>query len=257
MTLWVRCRHADESLYGILEGGQIALHRGLPWLGAVPTGESIPAEAAALLAPVQPVNFIGLWNNFHAAATKHGYQIPDNPLIFLKSPSSIIGPEAEIVPPPFYEGRTLYEGELGLVIGAELHNASEAEAEAGLFGFTCVNDVTALDLLQADPSFAQWARAKGCATYGPVGPAIATGIDWRALSVKTLINGRERQNYPVSDMIFAPPAIISLISREIRLMPGDVIACGTSLGAMPIKPGMVVEVVIDGIGVLRNRLAGG
>ncbi len=257
MTLWVRCHHAGEALYGILEDGQIALHRGLPWSGAEPTGERIPAEGAALLAPVQPGNFIGLWNNFHAAATKHGYAIPASPLTFLKSPSSIIGPEAEIVSPPFYEGRILFEGELGIVIGAALHNVSEEEAEAGIFGFTCVNDVTALDLLQADLSFAQWARAKGCATFGPVGPAIATGIDWRTLSVKTLLNGRERQNYPVSDMIFAPPAIVSQISREFSLLPGDLIACGTSLGALPMKPGMVVEVVIDGVGVLRNRVAGG
>ena len=257
MTVWVRCRHAGEAVYGVLADGQIALHRGLPWDGAAPTGESIAAEGAELLAPVQPLNFIGLWNNFHAAATKHGYAIPLAPLTFLKSPSSIVGPEAEIVPPPFYEGRTIYEAELGIVIGASLHNATEAEAEAAIFGFTCVNDVTALDLLQADPSFPQWARAKGCATYGPVGPAIATGLDWRNLTVRALLGGRERQYYPVSDMIFSPPAIISLISREMRLLPGDLISCGTSLGALPMKPGMVIEVAIDGIGVLRNRMAGG
>lgn len=257
MTLWVRCQHNNQDLYGILANGAIALHSGLPWAGAAPTGESIPAEGAVLLAPVQPLNFIGLWNNFHAAAAKHGYAIPDAPLTFLKSPSSIVGPEAEIVAPPFYEGRVMYEGELGVVIGQTLHNASEAEAEAGIFGYTCVNDVTALDFLQADPSFPQWARAKGCATFGPAGPAIATGLDWRNLTVRTLVGGRERQNYPVSDMIFPPPAAVSLISREIRLLPGDVISCGTSLGAMPLRPGIVVEVVIEGVGVLRNRMAGG
>jgi 2-keto-4-pentenoate hydratase/2-oxohepta-3-ene-1,7-dioic acid hydratase in catechol pathway len=259
MTLWVRCRHADQELYGVLdgvlEGGRIALHRGAPWDNPVPIGESIPAENAALLAPVQPLNFIGLWNNFHAAAAKHGYSIPDSPLIFLKSPSSIVGPEADIVKPPSYEGRTLFEGELGIVVGRRLRHADEAEAEAGIFGFTCVNDVTAIDLLHADESFPQWARAKGCETFGPVGPAIATGLDWRGLSVRTLVGGRERQNYPVSDMIFAPPAILSLISREITLLPGDLISCGTSLGALPMRPGTVVEIVIDGIGVLRNTFS--
>ena len=257
MSVWVRCRHHGEPVYGILADGQIALHRGLPWASPEPVGESIAAEGAELLAPCSPLNFIGLWNNFHAAATKHGYSIPDAPLTFLKSPSSIVGPEAEIVPPPFYEGRVIYEGELGIVIGSRLHNANEAEAEAGIFGYTCVNDVTALDFLPADPSFPQWARAKGCATFGPVGPAIATGLDWRTLTVRTLLNGRERQNYPVTDMIFPPPAIVSLISREIVLLPGDLITCGTSLGAMPMRPGMVVEVAIAGVGVLRNRMTGG
>ena len=257
MTLWVCCQHNNQELYGILDGGTIALHSGLPWANPAPTGESIAAEGALLLAPVRPVNFIGLWNNFHAAAAKNGYAIPDAPLTFLKSPSSIVGPEAEIAAPPFYEGRVLYEGELGVVIGQTLHNASQTEAEAGIFGYTCVNDVTALDFLQADPSFPQWARAKGCATFGPVGPAIATGLDWRNLTVRTLVGGRERQNYPVSDMIFSPPAIVSLISREMKLLPGDVISCGTSLGAMPLRPGTVVEVVIEGVGVLRNRMAGG
>ena len=257
MSGWVRCLHAGEPVYGILADGQIALHHGLPWASPTPAGVSIAAQGAELLAPCSPLNFIGLWNNFHAAATKHGYSIPDAPLTFLKSPTSIVGPEAEIVPPPFYEGRILYEGELGIVIGRRLHNANEADAEVGIFGYTCVNDVTALDFLQADPSFPQWARAKGCATFGPVGPAIATGLDWHNLTVRTLLGGRERQNYPVSDMIFPPPAIVSLISREIVLLPGDLISCGTSLGAMPMRPGMVVEVVIDGVGVLRNRMTGG
>jgi len=117
--------------------------------------------------------------------------------------------------------------------------------------------VTALDLLHADASFPQRARAKGCDTFGPVGPAIVTGLDWRNLSIRTLLGGRERQNYPASDMIFPPPSIISLISREMTLHPGDLIACGTSLGALPMRAGMVVEVAIDGVGVLRNRMAGG
>ena len=129
---------------------------------------------------------------------------------------------------------------------------SEADAEQAIFGYTCVNDVTALDILNADPSFPQWARAKGCDTYGPVGPAIATGLDWSALRVRVLLNGRERQNYPAGDMILPPARIVSLISREMTLEPGDLIACGTSVGALPMRAGMVVEVVIDGIGTLRN-----
>ena len=129
----------------------------------------------------------------------------------------------------------------------------EAEAARAIFGYTCVNDVTALDLLHEDASFAQWARAKSCDTFGPVGPLIATGLDPSALTVRTLLNGRERQNYPVSDMILPPARIVSLLSREMTLVPGDLIACGTSLGVLPLRPGAEVSVTIDGIGTLTNR----
>ena len=115
--------------------------------------------------------------------------------------------------------------------------------------------VLVADLLQADPSFPQWARAKSCDTFGPCGPAIATGLDWSALTVRTLLNGRERQSYPASDMILPPARIVSLLSREMTLEPGDLIASGTSIGALPMRPGMTVEVVIDGIGTLRNEVA--
>jgi 2-keto-4-pentenoate hydratase/2-oxohepta-3-ene-1,7-dioic acid hydratase in catechol pathway len=118
-----------------------------------------------------------------------------------------------------------------------------------------VNDVTALDLLFADASFPQWARAKGCDSFGPVGPAIATGLDWSALRVKVALNGRVRQDYPLNDMILPPARIVSLISQEMTLRPGDVIACGTSVGALPMRAGMTVEVTIEGIGTLSNPYA--
>jgi len=255
MTMWVRCDYKGDIRYGVLEEERVTLYGGLPWDGPISLGFSIAVEAVRLLAPVEPGKFIGLWNNFHAAATKAGHAIPTDPLYFLKATSSIAAPEAEITPPPSYTGRTLYEGELGVVIGARVHDVDEAAAEAAIFGYTCVNDVTALDLLTADASFPQWARAKSCDGFGPVGPVIATDLDWRSLQVRTLLGGRERQNYPVSDMIFSPPAIVSRISREMTLEPGDLIACGTSLGALPMRAGMVVEVVIDGIGVLRNKMA--
>ncbi len=139
------------------------------------------------------------------------------------------------------------------MIGNRCSRVDEAEAARAIFGFTCVNDVTALDLLQEDASFAQWARAKSCDTFGPVGPVVVTGLDPQALTVRTLLNGRERQNYAVSDMILLPARIVSLLSREMTLMPGDFIACGTSLGVLPLRPGTEVSVVIEGIGTLTNR----
>ena len=257
MSLWVRCQVGSEAVYGVLQDEVIALHSGTPWDSPTPSGEMVALDQVRLLAPVQPMHFVGLWNNFHAAAAKHGYAIPDAPLTFLKSPGAIVGPEAEIAKPPSYEGRVIYEAELGIVIGQTTRHATAEQAEAAIFGYTCVNDVTALDLLHADQSFPQWARAKSCDSFGPVGPAIATGLDWRGLTIRALLGGRERQNYPASDMIFSPPEIVRLISREMMLYPGDLIACGTSLGALPMRAGMVIEVAIDGIGVLRNRMAEG
>jgi 2-keto-4-pentenoate hydratase/2-oxohepta-3-ene-1,7-dioic acid hydratase in catechol pathway len=255
MTLWVRFARDGAEGFGTLDGESIAIHAGEMLGDAAPTGESVPLASVRLLAPVRPGAFIGLWNNFHAAAAKQGNAIPEFPLYFLKNPRCVIGPGEPIHPPAGYEGKVLYEGELGLVIGRRVSNADEAEAAAAIFGLTCVNDVTALELLTADASFPQWARAKGCDTFGPIGPAIATGLDWASLRVSVALNGRVRQDYPLADMILPPARIVSLISREMTLHPGDVIACGTSLGALPMRPGMKVEVTIPGIGTLENAYA--
>jgi 2-keto-4-pentenoate hydratase/2-oxohepta-3-ene-1,7-dioic acid hydratase in catechol pathway len=131
----------------------------------------------------------------------------------------------------------------------DLHRTSRPEEAAeAILGYTCVNDLTSLDILNADPSFPQWTRAKSFDGFGVVGPVIDTDVNWRDLTIRTLVNDRERQSYQASDMIFSPHEIVSLLSQDMTLNPGDLIACGTSLGARPIKPGMVVEVVIEGIG---------
>jgi 2-keto-4-pentenoate hydratase/2-oxohepta-3-ene-1,7-dioic acid hydratase in catechol pathway len=257
MALWVRFSREGREGFGTLEGDTIAVHAGDMFGAATPTGEAIPRGDVAQLPPVRPRVFIGLWNNFREAAAKQGLAHPEVPLFFLKSPGSVVGPDAPIPVPAGYAGRVIYEGELGLVIGRRVSNADEAEAGRAIFGLTCVNDVTALDLLSADPSFAQWARAKGCDGFGPIGPAIATGLDWAGLRVQVALNGRVRQDYPCSDMIIPPGRIVSMISREMTLEPGDVIACGTSVGALPMRPGMAVEVTIAGIGTLRNVFAPG
>ncbi|MDB5359090.1 MAG: 2-hydroxyhepta-2,4-diene,7-dioate isomerase [Rhodospirillales bacterium] len=255
MTLWVRFSQGHIVGFGTLAGDQIAEHQGLMLDGSAPTGRRIPLAEVTLLTPTVPTKFIGLWNNFHASAAKNGNAIPAEPLYFLKGPNSFHPTGAPIRVPPKYEGKILYEGELGIVIGRSLFDVDEDEAEAGIFGYTCVNDVTALDVLRRDPSFVQWTRAKSFDTFGIFGPAIATGLDPATLTIRTLVDGRERQNYAASDMIFQPKQIVSLISRDMTLEPGDIIACGTSLGAGPMRPGAEVEVVIEGIGILANRLA--
>jgi 2-keto-4-pentenoate hydratase/2-oxohepta-3-ene-1,7-dioic acid hydratase in catechol pathway len=249
MALWVRY----EGGFGTLNGSEIQPHTGGMFSGATPTGAPIALVDVALLPPVTPGKFIGLWNNFHALAAKLGSAIPDTPLYFLKATTSLLAPGGVIRAPGPDCGRVVYEGELGVVIGKRCSKVTEAEAEAAIFGYTCINDVTLLDTLTADPAFPQWARAKGCDTFGPAGPAVATALDWRSLTIRTLLNGRERQNYPASDMILPPPRIVALLSREMTLEPGDLIACGTSLGVLPMRPGMEVQVVIDGIGALINR----
>lgn len=257
VTHWVRFRAADGSEgFGTLTDGAVTPHVGSLFGQNTPSGPPIPLSEITLLAPVRPQRFIGLWNNFHEAAAKQGNAIPETPLWFLKSPGSIIGPGEAIRPIPNYAGKTLYEGELGLVIGRRVSLADEAEAEAAIFGVTCVNDVTALDILTADPSFPQWARAKSPDSFGPVGPCIAQGLaqgeKWRELRVQVALNGRVRQDYPCADMILPPARIVSLISQEMTLEPGDLIACGTSVGALPMRPGMAVTVTIAGIGTLAN-----
>lgn len=256
MALWVRFARKDGAAgFGTLTDGGIAVHEGDVFAAPMPTGEVIARDAVRLLAPVTPGKFIGLWNNYREMAAKTGAAIPDTPLWFLKAGTSLLDPDGVIAPPAGYAGKVLYEGELGLVIGRRCKDADEAEAAGAIFGLTVVNDVTALDLLNADPSFPQWARAKSCDTFGPVGPAIATGLDWSGLRVTVALNGRVRQDYPTADMIIPPARIVAMLSREVTLEPGDVIACGTSVGALPMRPGMVVEVTIEGIGTLRNVMA--
>ena len=244
---WVVWIDDGAIRFGSVEGEMVQPHLGDFFAGPTPDGPAVPLAAINPVGPLRPRNFIGLWNNFHALAEKQGNAIPEFPLYFLKSATSIIGPEAIITPPPGYGGKILYEGELGIVIGRD----------NSIFGYTIINDVTALDVLNADPSFPQWARAKSFASFGPMGPCIATDIDLATARVKVALNGRVRQDYPLADMIFPPKRIVELIGAEIALAPGDVIACGTSLGALPMRPGMVVEVTIDGIGTLRNTMAGG
>jgi 2-keto-4-pentenoate hydratase/2-oxohepta-3-ene-1,7-dioic acid hydratase in catechol pathway len=258
MARWVRFEGEGAEKFGTLgdDNSTIAIHSGNMFAGAAPTDITVALDTVRLLAPTRPGKFLGLWNNFKELATKNGHAYPTTPLFFIKAPTALNHPEGVIRQPSAGLTRIFYEGELGVVIGKTCRNVDEAGAEAAIFGYTCVNDVTAAEAFGDDPNFSQWARAKSCDSFGPVGPAIATGFDWSAARVKTLLNGRERQNYALSDMIIPPPRIVSLLSQEMTLEAGDLIACGTSLGVLPMRPGTVVEVVIDGIGTLRNRYEG-
>lgn len=252
MTQWLRFEYANQTGFGSLENGRITVFEGDLFNNPVTTGQTLALSEVSLLIPSPASKMIGLWNNYHELANKLGQAIPAEPLYFIKTSNSYLPHGGIIKRPPAYEGKILYEGELGIVIGKTCSNVDENVAAASIFGYTCVNDVTALDLLQRDATFAQWCRAKSCDSFGVFGPVIATGLDPQTLTVKTFLNGKERQNYHCRDMIFTPAQIVSMISREITLFAGDIIACGTSTGAGPMRKGQVVEIVIDGIGSLRN-----
>lgn len=252
MTHWVRFDHGGNERFGTLQDEAIQLYEGDLFDAPTPTGQEVRLSDVHLLPPVRTGKMIAFWNNLRAAAEKFGWNTPPEPLYFLKPPSCFIGHGASIIRPASYDGKVVFEAELGVVIGRRCKDISEADADDYIFGYTCVNDVTALTLLNADDSFAQWTRAKGFDTFGPIGPVVATGLDPMKLSVRAELNGRERQNYPVSDMFFGPAALVSYLSQNMTLEPGDVIACGTSVGVAPMKPGQTVNISIDGIGTLSN-----
>jgi len=253
VTLWGRYEHAGKAGFGTIAGDTVAVHKGNMFKNPKATGETLSLADVKLLMPSAPTKMVALWNNFHALAAKMDMPEPDEPLYFLKANNSFLGPDELIQRPKSYDGKVVYEGELGIVIGKQCKNVSEADAEGFIFGYTCINDVTAAELISKDKTFAQWVRAKSFDTFGVYGPVIATGLEPASLEVKTVLNGDERQNYPVADMIFQPAHLVSLVSHDMTLMPGDVIACGTSVGVGAMKEkSNTIEITIDGIGTLAN-----
>jgi len=253
MTHWIRYAHGGSAGFGALEGERIKVHSGDMFNRPQPTGATLELKGIEVLTPTVPGKMVALWNNFHALAAKLGNPVPPEPLYFLKGNSSFLAAGKTIRAPKSYSGKVVYEGELGIVIGKTCHEVSEAAAPECIFGYTCINDVTAAELINRDATFAQWTRAKSFDTFGVFGPVVATGLDPMKLSIKTILNDQERQNYPVSDMVFPPVKLVSLVSQDMTLEPGDVIACGTSVGVGSMRPGSTVSIVIDGIGTLTNR----
>jgi 2-keto-4-pentenoate hydratase/2-oxohepta-3-ene-1,7-dioic acid hydratase in catechol pathway len=249
---WVRFRHAGEVGFGTLSGDRVALRRGDMFGVSEPTGASLALHELELLTPSAPSKVIALWNNFHALGAKLNLPVPAEPLYLLKAPNSFLA-SGQLIRQPRCAGKVVYEGELGIVIGKTCSAVPEADALAHVFGYTCANDVTVADILNRDASFAQWTRAKGFDTFCPMGPVVATGLDPATLTVTTRLNGEVRQHYPISDMRFSVAQLVSLISFDLSLLPGDVILCGTSIGVGSMKPDSQVEIEIPGIGTLANR----
>lgn len=244
--------HADTPQFGTLEGNEIRVYSGDMFAGPTPTNTTVPLDSVKLLTPTQPSKIIAMWNNFGALGKKLNLAVPPEPLYLIKAPNSYLNPN-ETIQKPSCDGKIAFEGELGIVIGKRCKGVSEENAMDYVFGYTCGNDVTVADILNRDPSFAQWVRAKGFDTFCPFGPVVATGLDPSTLVVKTILNGEIRQDYPISDMLFSVAQLVSLISQDMTLNPGDIILCGTSVGVGSMKPGSTVEIEIAGIGKLSNR----
>lgn len=249
---WLRFKYQDTVRFGTLEGKRIQVWEGAMFAEPKPSGQYVNLDDVKVLMPTQPSKILALWNNFGALGAKLNLTRPAEPLYLIKSPNSYLNPQ-ETIRQPAAGGKVVFEGELGIVIGKNASRVSEADAGKYIFGYTCANDVTVADILNRDPSFAQWVRAKGLDTFCPFGPVVASGLDPSTLTVKTILNGEVRQDYPVSDMLFSAAQLVSLISQEMTLYPGDIILCGTSVGVGSMKPGSTVEVEIEGIGKLSNR----
>ena len=249
---WVRFKEGDAVRFGVLEGHQIRICEGNMFANAVFTERFLPLEDVKLLMPVQPTKIIALWNNFKALGDKLQLAVPAEPLYFLKTPNSWLNP-GEVIRQPSQGGKIVFEGELAVVIGKETKSVAEQDAMQHVFGYTCLNDVTHSDILNRDTSFTQWVRAKGFDTFCPIGTAVVTDLDAQTLVVKTILNGSVRQEFPISDMRFSVAQLVSRISHDMTLMPGDLISCGTSLGVGSMKPGSDIKIEIAGIGILSNR----
>lgn len=225
-----------------------------PSLGA---GQSLADSSVALenckwLPPSEAKQFISVCNNSRSAMDRYDLSLPNHPLYFAKLASSFAAHEEEITI-PVNIGRVVVAGELGIVIGCKCRRVDANAAAEFILGYTCVGSVAAIEVLSDDPSFAQWTRAKGFERFTPYGPWISTDLDPDTLAVDAFVNGRQFQRSLVSDLIFSPWELVSKISNDLTLFPGDVIACGTSIGHCVVGHGDVLEIGIAGVGTLRNR----
>jgi len=249
-TRYVRYAQGDAISWGILEGDVVHPIAGDPITGSGERrGDSVAASGVRLLAPAVPSKVIAVGLNYRSHLGER--EPAPYPGLFLKLPTSIVGPGDEIQMPR--DATNLhYEGELVIVIGKRAKDVSVEEASAYVFGVTAGNDVSERDWQQAD---LQWFRAKGSDGFGPVGPVLVTGLDYGDLDLETRLNGEVRQSSNTSDLLFDVPTVVSYVSRYVTLLPGDLIFTGTPGTTRPMKPGDVVEIEIEGVGVLRYTVA--
>jgi 2-keto-4-pentenoate hydratase/2-oxohepta-3-ene-1,7-dioic acid hydratase in catechol pathway len=244
----VRFRHDARIRTGVLEGDTIRVLSGTFFENPIPTGGEVGVSEVRLLAPVIPSKVVAVGRNYLEHAQELGNEVPEEPLIFLKPSTAVIGPGDPVLLPP-ESSRVDHEAELAVVIGRLCRRVSQEDAPKFLLGYTCGNDVTARDLQEKD---GQWTRAKGFDGFCPVGPWVETELDPSDLEVACRVNGEVRQAGRTSAMVFPPAVVVSYVSQVMTLLPGDVILTGTPAGIGPLADGDEVEVEVEGIGVLAN-----
>lgn len=245
----VRIRTNEGISYGGAEPEGIRVYQGSPLVAWEPTEVVVPFEEAHLLAPVFPTKVVAVGRNYVAHAEETGSEVPEEPIIFIKPATSVIGPGAPVVYPPD-SNKVEHEAELAVVIGTVARYVRAEDVQSVILGYTAGNDVTARDLQRQD---GQWARGKGFDTFCPLGPAIETELDpLEGLSIECRVNDEVRQSGSTSDMIFGIAELIEFITRVMTLLPGDVVLTGTPSGVSPVVPGDLMEVEIEGVGILAN-----
>jgi 2-keto-4-pentenoate hydratase/2-oxohepta-3-ene-1,7-dioic acid hydratase in catechol pathway len=242
----------DDITYGGVEPEGIRLYRGSPFVAWEPTESVVPFDDAQLLSPTIPTKVVAVGRNYVAHAAERNAEVPDEPIIFIKPSTSVIGPAAAIRIPP-HTRQLEHEAELAVVIGTVARNVAVEDAASHILGYTVGQDITARDLQHRD---GQWARSKGFDTFCPLGPAIETEFDpLEGQRIICRVNGEVRQDGLVSDMVFGVAELIAFISGVMTLLPGDVILTGTPEGVGPLVDGDLLETEIEGLGLLRNPVS--
>jgi 2-keto-4-pentenoate hydratase/2-oxohepta-3-ene-1,7-dioic acid hydratase in catechol pathway len=248
----LRFRYGDRIATGAVERGsdEIQVLKGTFVEEPVPTGETLPLDDVRLLAPVLPSKLVCVGKNYAAHAAEFGMDVPEEPLLFLKPSTAVVGPEDPIKLLPISR-RIDYEGELAVVVGRLARDVRAEDAGRYILGYTCGNDVTLRDLQRTDD---QWARAKGFDGSAPLGPWIETDLDPNDAIVRTRLNGEIRQQASTANMVFGVATLLEYVTTFMTLLPGDVLLTGTPDGVGPLTDGDVVEVEVEGVGVLRNEV---
>jgi len=249
----VRIKSGDDIAYGVADAEGVLIYNGSPFVAWEPTENVVPWPSVTLLSPVIPTKVMCVGKNYEDHAAELASDVPDEPLIFMKPATSVIGNNANVVHPTL-SNEVHHEAELAVVISKPARNVKAEDASQYIFGYTAANDVTARDLQSKD---GQWTRAKGFDTFCPLGPAIETELDpLERLAVICKVNGEVRQAGFTSDMVFGVAQILEFITAFSTLLPGDVILTGTPSGVGKVVPGDLMEVEVDGIGTLTNRVVG-
>jgi 2-keto-4-pentenoate hydratase/2-oxohepta-3-ene-1,7-dioic acid hydratase in catechol pathway len=245
------CRFArgGRETYGVVEEGRVRALTAEPWAGGLAEGPAHDLREVSLLAPVLPSKIVCVGRNYRAHAKELGNEVPKQPLLFLKPSTAVVGP-GDAIRVPEASKEVHHEAELAAVIGRPLTNAATAvAAREAVFGWTCLNDVTARDIQRQEQHFT---RAKSYDTFCPIGPVVETNLDPMSTTVTCRVNGEQRQRGSTAEMVVDPYLLVAFVSQIMTLLPGDIVSTGTPAGVGPIKSGDWVEVEIDGIGVLKN-----